>query len=98
MHRRTKEIKEACKKVMSKAEYCITCGSGHQLTPSHLFKRNAPYKGNDPTDPDLIVVQCFTCHYRYEPLTVKQRINYWQLRGFKEIANKMQIAVDGFFT
>jgi hypothetical protein len=79
---------------MDKAEYCLTCGVGHSLTPSHLFKRNAPYKGNNPADPNLIVVQCLKCHMAYEPLNVEKRIEYWQGKGFKEIVQRMKNAID----
>lgn len=97
MHRRTIEIKTAMREFMQseKAQFCITCKSVLYLTPSHLFKKYALYKQNNPCDKNLIVCQCWECHSEYELLCVEERVSYWIKKEFFEIADRMQRVIDG---
>jgi hypothetical protein len=93
MHEKTKRRKEAKRLFMENADFCITCNSVKNLTPSHLFKVNALWGKNDPCDLDLIVCQCWNCHRQYELLNVEQRIQYWKDRKLTEIADRMEAVV-----
>lgn len=97
VHRRTIEIKTAMREFMQseKAQFCITCKSVLYLTPSHLFKKYALYKQNNPCDKNLIVCQCWKCHSEYELLCAEDRVSYWIKNGFNEIADRMQRVIDG---